>query len=82
MPDNPLTDVEFDSFNLAPELNQGLADAGFEFCTPIQAKALPRALAGDDVRDRSAEVATTSSIRESVRMPGLSAGRVRTGPSY
>ena len=49
MPDNPLTDVEFDSFNLAPELNQGLADAGFEYCTPIQAKTLPRALAGNDV---------------------------------
>ncbi|MCZ6560010.1 MAG: DEAD/DEAH box helicase [Gammaproteobacteria bacterium] len=49
MPENLLTDVEFDSFELTPELNQGLADAGFEFCTPIQAKALPRALAGDDV---------------------------------
>lgn len=49
MAKNQLTDVDFDSLNLATELDQGLADAGFQFCTPIQAKTLPRALAGEDV---------------------------------
>jgi len=30
-------------------LQKGLADAGFERCTPIQAQTLPEALAGIDV---------------------------------
>ena len=44
-----LTDVDFDSLGLSPTLMQGLADAGFQYCTPIQAKTLPRALTGDDI---------------------------------
>lgn len=31
----------------------GLADAGFEFCTPIQAGALPKALSGTDVEGQA-----------------------------
>lgn len=41
--------VRFDSLNLPPELQKGVAAAGFEYCTPIQAGTLPRALAGHDV---------------------------------
>jgi ATP-dependent RNA helicase RhlB len=44
-----LTETRFDSFDLPSEVQQGLADAGFEFCTPIQAEALPVLLRGGDV---------------------------------
>ena len=44
-----LTDISFDSLGLTPTLMQGLADAGFTHCTPIQAATLPTALAGKDV---------------------------------
>jgi len=39
----------FESFALAPPLMQGIRDAGFTFCTPIQAQTLPLALTGRDV---------------------------------
>src|SRR6202000_198 len=39
----------FESFGLAPPLMQGIRDAGFTFCTPIQAQTLPIALSGRDV---------------------------------
>src|SRR5512135_3312411 len=44
-----LTATRFESFDLAPEVQRGIIDAGFEFCTPIQAEALPVLLAGRDV---------------------------------
>ncbi|KRT53802.1 Superfamily II DNA and RNA helicase [endosymbiont of Ridgeia piscesae] len=44
-----LTDTRFDQFDLAPELLQGITEAGFIQCTPIQAETLPIALAGNDV---------------------------------
>ncbi len=49
MSSNPLSDVRFDSLDLQPEILAGVKDAGFEFCTPIQAGTLPIALAGKDV---------------------------------
>jgi ATP-dependent RNA helicase RhlB len=49
MTDKHLTDIRFDSFALHPTLQTGLAEAGFTFCTPIQAETLPLALAGKDV---------------------------------
>lgn len=39
----------FESFGLAAPLMQGIRDAGFTFCTPIQAQTLPIALSGRDV---------------------------------
>ena len=39
----------FESFGLAPPLMQGIRDAGFTYCTPIQAQTLPIALSGRDV---------------------------------
>src|SRR6266850_1033755 len=39
----------FESFSLAPPLMQGIRDAGFTYCTPIQAQTLPIALCGRDV---------------------------------
>ena len=44
-----LTEQRFADFTIEPALQQGLADAGFVYCTPIQAKCLPAALAGGDV---------------------------------
>ncbi|MDN5875012.1 MAG: DEAD/DEAH box helicase, partial [Sinobacteraceae bacterium] len=45
-------DVErtpFSSLPLNPALQRALEELGFSHCTPIQAKALPRALAGEDL---------------------------------
>jgi ATP-dependent RNA helicase RhlB len=44
-----LTDKKFSDFKLNESLLKGLTEAGFEFCTPIQAETLPHALAGRDV---------------------------------
>jgi ATP-dependent RNA helicase RhlB len=44
-----LTEIRFDSFNLSEEIKNGIKDAGYSFCTPIQAKVLPLSLAGKDV---------------------------------
>lgn len=44
-----LTNTSFDSLGLLPEIMQGVQEAGFEQCTPIQAETLPIALRGQDV---------------------------------
>ena len=44
-----LTDLAFTSLPLQESLLNSLADAGFTHCTPIQAKALPILLNGQDV---------------------------------
>jgi len=44
-----LTKLRFSELPLAPELQQGVAHAGFTYCTPIQSKTLPIALDGRDV---------------------------------
>ncbi len=49
MTDNHLTDLRFDSLALHDTVQAGIRDAGFEFCTPIQASTLPIALAQHDV---------------------------------
>ena len=49
MSSDALTDTRFDSFELADPIRKGLQKAGFEFCTPIQADALPIALQDLDV---------------------------------
>ena len=47
--DKHLTDKRFDSFAVSQQILAGIKDAGFEYCTPIQAEALPPALAGHDI---------------------------------
>jgi len=49
MSDTHLTEVAFTNLHLPEALTRGIADAGFERCTPIQAQTLPKALAGFDV---------------------------------
>jgi ATP-dependent RNA helicase RhlB len=44
-----LTELAFSSLDLHESLQNGLRDAGFEFCTPIQQHSLPLLLKGKDV---------------------------------
>src|ERR1700739_3879463 len=41
--------IAFASLGLKPEVMEGIRQAGFDTCTPIQAQTLPIALAGRDV---------------------------------
>ena len=49
MSENHLSELRFDSLPLHESIQAGIRDAGFEFCTPIQATTLPIALEGHDV---------------------------------
>jgi ATP-dependent RNA helicase RhlB len=49
MTENHLSEILFSSFDLPDELVQGIEDAGFLACTPIQEKTLPLTLKGQDV---------------------------------
>jgi len=53
MSEQLLSTVTFETLDLRPELLQGTKDAGFEFCTRIQAEALPHALSGHDVEGQA-----------------------------
>ncbi|MFC3023173.1 ATP-dependent RNA helicase RhlB [Vibrio zhugei] len=44
-----ITEHKFADFGLQPQVIEGLEKKGFEYCTPIQAKALPVLLAGRDI---------------------------------
>jgi ATP-dependent RNA helicase RhlB len=44
-----LTDLKFSDLPLSPGLQRGVAEAGFDRCTPIQSETLPIALEGQDV---------------------------------
>lgn len=46
---NFLTATRFVDFDLPPEIMEGLDKAGFEYCTPIQAQAIPVAMNGLDI---------------------------------
>jgi ATP-dependent RNA helicase RhlB len=49
MSNDHLSDIRFDSLALHDSVQAGIRDAGFEFCTPIQATSLPIALEPRDV---------------------------------
>jgi ATP-dependent RNA helicase RhlB len=49
MTTNHLSDLRFDSLVLHETVQAGIRDAGFDFCTPIQASTLPIALNNGDV---------------------------------
>ncbi len=49
MSDGLLTHVSFTELGLSEQVMKGVAEAGFERCTPIQAETLPLALSGKDV---------------------------------
>ena len=49
MSQNHLSDLRFDALEIDDRVRAGIQDAGFEFCTPIQASTLPIALEQKDV---------------------------------
>ena len=49
MSEKHLTKTRFDSFPLSESIMAGVRDAGFDYCTPIQAATLPLALDGQDI---------------------------------
>ncbi|MGD2113028.1 MAG: DEAD/DEAH box helicase, partial [Gammaproteobacteria bacterium] len=49
MAETHLTEIAWSSFSLPEKLMQGIDEAGFSKCTPIQAETLPVALQGRDV---------------------------------
>ena len=49
MSEKHLTDTRFADFDLDEPILLGIQEAGFEYCTPIQAETLPIALAGKDL---------------------------------
>jgi ATP-dependent RNA helicase RhlB len=49
MSEKHLTQTRFDSFPFSTAIMDGVRDAGFEYCTPIQAETLPLALDGGDI---------------------------------
>ena len=53
MSERLLTNVRFTSLDIEPSILRGVEDAGFEYCTPIQAKSLPAVLAGRDVEGQA-----------------------------
>ena len=53
MTERLLTDVRFASLDLEPSILRGIEDAGFEYCTPIQAQSLPAVLASRDVEGQA-----------------------------
>jgi ATP-dependent RNA helicase RhlB len=53
MQNKHLTSVAFASLDLPPSIKQAIDEAGFLYCTPIQAQALPLTLAGRDVCGQS-----------------------------
>jgi ATP-dependent RNA helicase RhlB len=44
-----LSHMRFEDFDLHPQVLSGVKEAGFTFCTPIQAEVLPLTLSGKDV---------------------------------
>lgn len=49
MTQNHLSEIQFSNFDLPMEVMQGIDEAGFFSCTPIQEKTLPLTLQGRDV---------------------------------
>jgi ATP-dependent RNA helicase RhlB len=49
MSDEHLSSLTYQSLPLADSMMQGIVDAGFTYCTPIQAQTLPIALQGRDI---------------------------------
>ncbi len=49
MTEKHLTKIEFSSFKLDEKITQGIEEAGFSYCTPIQAQTIPIAIQGKDV---------------------------------
>ncbi len=47
------SDTRFTQFDIPAEILEGIAKAGYEFCTPVQEEVLPQALKGNDIAAQS-----------------------------
>ncbi len=47
------SDTQFTQLDIPTEVLDGIAKAGYEFCTPVQKEVLPQALKGDDIAAQS-----------------------------
>ncbi|MCK5916492.1 MAG: DEAD/DEAH box helicase, partial [Deltaproteobacteria bacterium] len=47
------SDTRFTQLDIPAEVLDGIAIAGYEFCTPVQKEVLPQALRGDDIAAQS-----------------------------
>jgi ATP-dependent RNA helicase RhlB len=86
MGDEHLSTLGFASLPLHPALMQGIVEAGFTFCTPIQAQTLPTALTGRDIAGQAQTgtgktaaflVALYQSLLTTPAAPGKAATSVR-----
>ncbi len=77
MTDKQFSDLSFNSLHLPESLARGVADAGFERCTPIQAQTLPKALSGLDVAGQ----AQTGTGKTAAFLLALFAALLRHAPS-
>ncbi|PID76838.1 MAG: ATP-dependent RNA helicase RhlB [Deltaproteobacteria bacterium] len=69
--------ARFHDFSLPLSLMHGIADLGFQYCTPIQEKALPEVLAKNDVIGQ----ANTGTGKSAVFLIGIIAGLMQGKPS-
>ena len=53
MQNKHLSSIAFSDLSLPPQIKQAIDEAGFSYCTPIQAQTLPVALQGRDVCGQS-----------------------------
>lgn len=49
MTETHLSELRFSDFDIPETVLKGIAQTGFEFCTPIQAQTIPELLAGHDI---------------------------------
>ncbi|MCD6430447.1 MAG: DEAD/DEAH box helicase [Deltaproteobacteria bacterium] len=47
------SDTNFSQLDIPAEVLEGIATAGYEFCTPVQAEVLPQTLKGDNIAAQS-----------------------------
>jgi ATP-dependent RNA helicase RhlB len=59
--------TRFHDFNLSPAIMRAIDDLGFQYCTPIQAQALPGVIAGKDIQGR----ASTGTGKSAVFLIGI-----------
>jgi len=79
-PSHHLTDIRLFDFDLPDEVRWGLAEAGFVFATPIQARSLPLTLAGRDVAGQ-AQTGTGKTAAFLMTIFSRLLRRPRTGPA-
>ena len=86
MTERLLTDVRFANLDLEPSILRGIEEAGFEYCTPIQAQSLPAVLAGRDVEGQAQTgtgktaaflVGIMNLLLREPRHPGVGSGQPR-----